>query len=99
MAQINTSIPRASLFRIENYWVDFESFMPTVQQLWNNAPCKINPAMNISAKLKFLRNGLKAWSRKLSNLNILIGNCNFVLAMLDGLEDQRQLDLVETNFR
>lgn len=87
------------MFIFENYWVDFDSFLPTVQQLWNNAPYKLNPAMNLNAKLKFLRSGLKAWSKKLSNLNILIGNCNIVLGILDGLGDQSMLNLIEKNFR
>lgn len=42
---------------------------------------------------------MKAWSKEISSLNKLINNCNWVLAPLDGLEDQRPLDKTEFNFR
>jgi mannosylglycoprotein endo-beta-mannosidase len=56
-------------------------------------------ARPISGKFKQLRKGLKAWSREFSKLNKIINNCSWVLAMLDGLEDQRPLSRVEHNFR
>jgi hypothetical protein len=58
-----------------------------------------NAALVISAKFKSLHRGLKAWSRELSKLNKLINNSNFVLALLDGLEEQRPLSIIESNFR
>jgi hypothetical protein len=42
-----------------------------------------------------LRAALKKWSRNLSNLNKIISNCNFSLAMLDGLEEERPLSIME----
>lgn len=99
VAQISTFIPKARIFRFENYWVDFDTFFPTVQQLWNSAPYFAHPAMNISAKLKFLRRGLKRWSKELSQLNKLINNSNLVLSILEGLEEQRRLNGVEKVFK
>jgi hypothetical protein len=58
-----------------------------------------NATLVISAKFKSLRRWLKAWSRELSKLNKLINNNNFVLALLDGLEEQRPLSVIESNFR
>ena len=58
-----------------------------------------NAAQLFSSKLKVLRRGLKLWSKSLSNLSQLISNSSWVLALLDGLEDQRPLCLVERNFR
>jgi hypothetical protein len=55
--------------------------------------------MTLSGKLKVLRRGLKAWSQELSKLNKLINNSSYVLALLDGLEEQRTLSLIERNFR
>jgi hypothetical protein len=52
----------------------------------------------MSGKLKMLRRGLKEWSKALSKLNKLIYNNSFVLAMLDGLEQQRALSVIERNF-
>jgi len=53
----------------------------------------------MSAKFKQVRAGLKIWSKKLSNLSKLIYNYNWVLLLLDGLEDQRELSRQETTFR
>jgi hypothetical protein len=38
VTQFSSGIPRVSVFRFENYWADFASFMPTVTNLWNAAP-------------------------------------------------------------
>lgn len=38
-------------------------------------------------------------SKKLSNLSRLIYNCQWVLLLLDGLEDQRSLSYLEMAFR
>jgi hypothetical protein len=43
--------------------------------------------------------GLKKWSKQLSNLNQTITNCSYTLSMLDGIEEQRQLSIIEKNFR
>jgi hypothetical protein len=45
------------------------------------------------------KKGLKAWSKELSKLNKLINNNSYVLALLDGLEEQRDLSLIGRNFR
>jgi hypothetical protein len=56
-------------------------------------------AKTISGKFKQLRKGLKKWSKEFSQLNKLINNCSWMLAFMDGLEDQRALSLAESNFR
>jgi hypothetical protein len=42
---------------------------------------------------------LKEWSKHLSNLRLLINNCNEVIGFLDGLEDRRGLFNPEANLR
>lgn len=96
---ISTSIPRSSIFRFENFWAAIDSFVPTVQECWANAPSSEDSAMNISIKLKKLRYSLKAWSRCLSNLKLLIDNCNSVICHLDGRENSRNLFNPESNLR
>jgi hypothetical protein len=55
-------------------------------------------ARNISAKFKSLWAKLKAWSKQLSNLRLLISNCNQVICFLDTtLEDRRGLFNPEAN--
>lgn len=66
---------------------------------WNSAPYFANSAQTINVKFKQVRFGLKRWSRYLSKLSKLINNCNFVLSLLDILEDQRQLSGLESAFR
>jgi hypothetical protein len=99
VVKMDSRIPRASIFRFENYRADFLDFYYVVKLHWNSNPFFANMAITISGKFKQLRSGLKKWSRELSALSKLINNCHWVLALLDGLEEQRPLDLVESNFK
>lgn len=99
VVSVDSHIPKASLFRFENYWVEFPGFFDVVKLHWESNPFYSNMAKTISGKFKQLIKGLKSWSKGLSNLNKLINNCSWTLALLDGLEDQRVLSLVESNFR
>jgi hypothetical protein len=95
---ISTSIPRASIFRFENFWAEHEN-LEIVQESWLDAPILANSARNISAKFKKLRADLKGWSSNLSNLKLLTKNCNTTISFLDALEDGRTLYNLETNLR
>lgn len=99
MIHIGSSIPKSKLFRFENYWTEHPSFLENVALHWNNSPVFANAAKNLSSKLKHVRAGLKTWSKKLSNLNMLIYNYNWVVLLMDGLEDQRPLSILESVFR
>jgi hypothetical protein len=59
----------------------------------------VNSASLLSAKFKKLRQALKRWSKQLSNLNMLISNCNTVILFLDTLEESRGLFNTESNLR
>jgi hypothetical protein len=96
---IGSKIPKSSMFKFENFWVDHPGFLDTVSLHGNNSPVFANAAKNLSSKLKHVRAGLKSWSKNLSNLNKLIYNCRWVLLLLDGLEDQRSLSRMELNFK
>lgn len=56
-------------------------------------------AKNITAKLKYLRQRLKVWSRSLSNLQDSIKRIKLVLDLLNFFEEFRDLSLIEWNFR
>jgi hypothetical protein len=92
-------IPRANFFRFENFWIHHPGFKETVELHWKNSPIYGNAARNILAKFKQVRAGLKSWSKSLSNLSKLIHNCNWVLLLLDGLEEQRALSSLESKLR
>ena len=96
---IGSHIPKSNMFRFENYWVDHPGFLDTINLHWNSFPFFANAARNLSTKLKQVRAGLRSWSKSLSKVNKLIYNCNWVLLLLDGLEDQRPLLELETSFR
>ena len=97
---IETSVPKSSIFRFENYWVSIPGFLEVVQHCWNIPVRGNNQAITINSKLKKnVRRGLKAWSKRFSNLNNLIANCNKVLSALDNLEEHRTLVIQEWNFR
>lgn len=99
VVHIGNSIPKSNMFRFERYWLDHPGFMDEVSLYWNSAPFFANAARNLSAKLKQVRVGLRKWSRSLSNINKLIHNCNWVLSLMDGLEEQRPLSRLESSFR
>ena len=82
---VSTKIPRANIFRFENFWVEHNNFFDTVHNSWMTAGHITNSVRNISMKFKRLRAELKAWSRNLSNLSLLINNYNKVIGFLDSL--------------
>ena len=96
---IRSIIPKSKNFRFENFWVEHPGFIDTVKLHQNSSSYHANAAKTMSAKFKQVRAGLKIWSKKLSNLSKLIYNYNWVLLLLDGLEDQRELSRLERAFR
>ena len=90
VVNVATCIPKAKLFRFENYWVNLPGFMDYVQDVWNK-PSRIKKcaAGSISAKFKALRVALKKWHVNLSKIKALIADCNTVILYLDGLEELR----------
>jgi hypothetical protein len=86
---INISIPKSNLFRFENFWSEHSEFLSLVQNTWIQYyhHGTVNSASLLSAKFKKLRQALKRWSKQLSNLNMLISNCNMVILFLDTLEE------------
>jgi hypothetical protein len=97
--QIGINVPRPSMFRFENFWIQHPGFLETVSLQWHNSPFFGNAAKNLSSRLKHARDSLKLWSKNLSSLSKLIYNCKWVLLLLDGLEDQQNLSRMERNFR
>jgi exonuclease III len=96
--QIQTHIPKATLFRFENYWTLLPGFLQEVSKAWFSCS-NPNGARNISTKLKASRAALKSWNGTKSNLKILISHCNIIIGFLDELEEMRALFLLERNFR
>jgi exonuclease III len=58
--QISTSVPKACLFRFEDYWMEFDGFYDTIQSSWHSHIYR-NSAQDLVARLKSVRHGLKKW--------------------------------------
>ena len=91
VVSIATCIPKAKVFRFENYWVDLPGFADCVSKVWNRPVAKSSIALTISAKFKSLRYALKKWHLNLSTVKALIADCNKVIIFLDNLEEIRAL--------
>jgi hypothetical protein len=96
---MESTVPKSTIFRFENYWTSFPDFLPTVEHFWSLLVHRNDPALLLAATFKVLHRGLKAWSKELLKLNKLINNCSYVLWILDGLEEQRTLSILVRNFR
>ena len=94
-----SSIPKSGIFRFENYWADHADFLKVVDLHWNSTAFYSNAARTINAKFKQTRLGLKQWRKSFQNFNKLLHNSDWVLLLLDGLEEQRPLSSLESAFR
>jgi hypothetical protein len=99
VVQIGTNIPKAQVFRFENYWIDQPGFLEVVHSVWNSEVLATNTASKIAAKFKLLRRVLKKWAMSLSKIKNLLKQCNAVLLVLDKLEESRPLNTPEKCFR
>ena len=55
LISISTSIPKAHIFRFENYWLELEGFMDCVAKSWNIPSRKDHITAKIADKFKYLR--------------------------------------------
>jgi hypothetical protein len=74
VVDIDTVIPRAKIFRFENFWVQLPGFLDCVHKSWNKVSRKNTSASILVDKLKTLRYDLKHWKTSMSKLKQLIEN-------------------------
>jgi hypothetical protein len=96
---ITTVIPKAKIFRFENYWMMHDEFMQKVAHGWDFPTIEGDKAKMMISKLKNLRIILRQWHAQLSNLNKSIENNKMVISFLDTLEEFIDLSLEEWNFQ
>jgi hypothetical protein len=96
---ISTNIPRAFIFRSENFLLLREDFNDVFSANWLASPQITDKAKSLTRKCKNLRGALKAWSSNFSKLKINIANISLTLQFLDSLEEFRDLSIEEWNFR
>lgn len=96
---IDTKIPKAKIFRFENFWPEMSGFLEVVSETWSQTPSLANATSTLSIKFKKLRYSLKQWSKNFSDMKVLIANCNSVILFMDTLEEIRPLFNPESNLR
>jgi hypothetical protein len=77
--------------------MNFDGFGEVVQTHWQYTGIYKNGGQDMTANIKSLTYGLEKWSDKLSQLSIVTTSCSYVLALLDGPEDQSPLSLQKKN--
>lgn len=98
VVSIDTNIPKAKVFRFENYWANLPRFLECVADSWCKPTKRTSSADVISAKFKGLRYSLKRWHTSLSKVRAVILECNKIIMFLDSMEEQRPLYRPEHNF-
>lgn len=96
---VSTKIPKSSIFRFENHWLQHPDFFNIVQQHWTASAHITDVAKALTAKFKNLRGALKSWKATLSNLKTAIANVKLVLDFQHIIEEFKDLSNPEWNFR
>ena len=82
LIKVGTSIPKAKVFRFENFWLEHNDFKDVVQRIWNQNVNEQDSTERITKKFKKLGKGLKIWFKIFSNLAATIKACNEVILCL-----------------
>jgi hypothetical protein len=96
---IKTEAPKSQIFRFENFWLEHEQFNGIFQQAWNTPTSRTVPAQILSAKLKSSRKCLIECEKNLPKLAKTIENTKLVIQFIDLIEEHRDLEIQEWNFR
>jgi len=92
---VSTSISRGQVFRFENYWMQYPSFLQIAQQGWNEVSSQTDKAKLVTAKFKNLRKVLRAWQQQLSGLKKILSHVKTVISLLETIEEFRDLTVLE----
>lgn len=69
LISISTAIPKGSIFRFENFWIQhYDDFLNQVQLGWHSPFLISDAAKNITSKFKNLRKVLKSWNQTNSSV-------------------------------
>lgn len=99
VVKVSTNVPKGSIFRFENYWMEHDHFLFTVQHGWSLPTGQTDKAKIVLDKFKNLRRVLKAWHSSLSSLKENINNITLVLSFLEVLEECKDMSIQKWNFR
>jgi hypothetical protein len=95
--EVSMTIPHASIFRFENYWIHCPGFAQTVSAAW---ACRTgNSTAVLAANLKQTRSALKTWRKNFSYISQQERDCRITINLLDFVEEHRALSTAELNLR
>jgi hypothetical protein len=66
VVSIDTIIPKAHLFRFDNFWINQPGFMECVKEVWEKPTRACSSSTILSEKFKSLRSALKKWKTSIS---------------------------------
>lgn len=93
-----TDIPSSQVFRFNNHWTLYPFFLPLVNNSWASVHASrsgLPITQHISLCLKPTRADLKAWSKTLRCLDVVLTNCQLVIGILSTLEEHQPLSHAE----
>lgn len=96
---ISTSIPKAAIFRFENYWIHSPGFFEVVHSAWGYQTRNSDPAAVLASKLKETRTALRAWRKTFSHISQQETDYKIVINLLDFVEERRPLTPAESRLR
>jgi hypothetical protein len=94
-----TSIPKSFRFRFENAWLKHPTFLPSLLPVWSRAFVPSDATGGLVGRIKALRHGAKAWSRKHRACPDDYNNASFIVLLLDIHEESRVLSTGEWRLR
>ncbi|KAG2640599.1 hypothetical protein PVAP13_2KG106116 [Panicum virgatum] len=95
LVNMNTTIPKSTLFRFENSWLHNKQFLPSVLPAWHAASAPTDAAGRLAGCLKSTRAAAKVWARRSRAPPALIPNCKFLILLFDTLQEDHALSSVE----
>lgn len=97
--EISTSVPRAKIFRFENYWIHSPGSSDVVSSAWACQPTSGNPSALIAAKLKKMRSAIRAWRKIFTHISQQETDCRIAINLLDYVEEHRCLRPAKADLR
>jgi hypothetical protein len=97
---LELTYPNPMFFVLRIFGLLIAHFLKIVKQSWDKPVGRQSGSVSILlAKFKRLRYDLKQWSKSLSNIKLLIDNCNKLIPYLDTVEEFRPLYNPKWNLR
>jgi hypothetical protein len=95
VVSVQTKVPKARVFRFENFWMEHEDFSEVFIQAWNSQCNETDLAKRVTAKFKKVRQVLRNWQKNLPKLSITIERTKSIIQLLDQMEEGRDQSVEE----